>query len=627
MGSRRSWGISRYHASERDVVITHVDYAFGGPLVIVAHGFFGDATSYAPPEVRRDLDILAAMGCVVIVSDLGGGNTWGLDSVVDPTTGRIAELRAYAAADWGADITRMGLIGDSMGAMNILGYMWRAPSNVQAAVLRLPVVAADLLHDRDPAGLGAGIDAAYGSSANWEADKANRDPLANAEKLAVVAPDIRIYYSANDPTVLPSDITAFVAATGMTSLQTVSLGDVAHDPALVYPAIPARRQATWLLARLNDHDIDQAAARSVEDRWLAFIRDAGSGSPSDPTFNYLGGDVTDAFLPSSGAPLWIGADWLAGTTVQADDTYTADALPQRNGALLENPAGTFDQQLYQTGTSGLWLNSTVQGGLAANTHWWPIAGINDGGTNRTACWFVDSDAPTPYGTLLDSHIVTLNGFGGYASHVATGLGGLTDNFWVDGLLRDTTHTYIYGEQFVPDYDANDGGGQPNYGQGEPRTHYTLKRVARVPNGQLTTVANWTYWNGATWVPGVNNATPMVDTHGVRILGDAGVTKVADSHYVLAAHRLTDIHMAVYRSTAPQGPWRKLARIPVPRLGQPVNGGIQIGQLTKILAPAVAAAPAGYSVALTSRNILAPTDPLSAMNIRRLAPQFTVIPQA
>ena len=93
-----------------------------------------------------------------------------------------------------------------------------------------------------------------------------------------------------------------------------------------------------------------------------------------------------------------------------------------------------------------------------------IAAFDDAGTNRILCWHVNGAASTPYGTLLDTHIVALTAFGTYASHVATGLGA-SDIFWGDGLLRDTSFTYIYGEQFVPDYDADTNGVINTFGGG------------------------------------------------------------------------------------------------------------------------------------------------------------------
>jgi len=375
--------------------------------------------------------------------------------------------------------------------------------------------------------------------------------------------------------------------------------------------------------------VDQTAARVLEDRWLQFIRDCGSDEPPSG-WTYLGGDVTDCYY-SAGADdlVWIGADWFAGTTIGDDDTYNGAALPYRNGAVIETAIGTFEGavQLHRSGNTGIWLDAVEDGDLPEGTIWWPIAGFQEDGTNRILCWHVDSSSPTPWGTLLDSHIVTLTGFGTYDSHVECGFGAVTDGFWVDGVLPDATYTYVYGEQFVPDYDANTGGGQPNYGQGGLRSHFTMKRVARVPAGEITDVDAWEFWNGGGWVSGVQHATAMVDHEGRPVAGDAGVAKVADGHYLLAAHRLADTCLNVYQSSVPQGPWELIARVPLPTQGATINGGVQVGQLTKIL-PTQAhpeGMPAEHRLVMLSRNLLHPTAPMTAHNIRRYAPQFAVVP--
>lgn len=394
-----------------------------------------------------------------------------------------------------------------------------------------------------------------------------------------------------------------------------------------------------VLARLEalGSAVNQGMAETLEERWLQFIREAGSASPPS-NFNYLGGDVTDAFITPSGDRAWIFADGFDGTTVVTGgpdpDTYAGPALPVRNGVVLEDVStSTFTVQLYATGSSGIWLDAVSQGGLPAGTHWWPITGINDGGVSRVFCWHVRTDS-SPYGTLLDSHIVRLNAFGGYNSHVETGLGALTDNFWTDGVVRDTDagFTYVFGEQFVPDYDADQAGSGavPNYGQGSLSSissHFTLKRVARVPNGQLTTVANWTYWNGTTWVSGVENAVPLVDTNGYPIHGDAGVSRLPTGRFLLAAHTLVDTHVNVYDAAEVQGPYRLLARVPALTQGSRVdNGGVQIGQLAKVLSPDVAAPdPTEQHVVLLSRNVLDGPGTTAGQNIRRFAPQLVFVP--
>lgn len=245
MGTRRNWGLGRYTADERDLVITPTNYSSGAPLVVVAHGFGGNATFYDPPHRRRDLEILAEAGCVVIVTDLGGASTWGNDTFL----ARVDEVRSYAETDWHVDPDRLGLIGDSMGAMGVLNYHWRHPDDVNGTVCRLPIVAADALRTRDPEGLGSAIDTAY--SDDWAAARPDHDPLANAAAIEAFRRNVRLYYSTNDPIIPTSDIDSFLEAAGMTRIYARSLGPVGHDPDLTYERIPARRQAIWLLSRLR----------------------------------------------------------------------------------------------------------------------------------------------------------------------------------------------------------------------------------------------------------------------------------------------------------------------------------------------------------------------------------------
>jgi len=240
-------GLGRYFTGEADFVLTASTYSTGGPLVIVCHGAGQTPANYAPLSANADLKMLADSGCVVVVPELAGINTWGLDSVVHPTTGRIAAVRTWAAgAPYFADVTRMALIGDSMGGQNAILYHRLAPANVKCTVLRAPVVAADALHDREPAGLGLLMNIAYGSGAAWEAAVPTKDP-SHANQTAVIAgfaDNVRIWYSTNDPTILPADVFSFATATGV---DLRIMGAVGHNPVMVDP----RAQAEWIWSRLD----------------------------------------------------------------------------------------------------------------------------------------------------------------------------------------------------------------------------------------------------------------------------------------------------------------------------------------------------------------------------------------
>jgi len=239
-------GLGRYFAAESDLVIVSSTYSTGGPLVIVCHGAGQTPANYALLSANADLKMLADSGCVVVVPELAGVNTWGLDSVVHPSTGRIAAVRTWAAgAPYFADTSRMALIGDSMGGQNAILYHRLIPANVKCTVLRCPVVAADALHDRD-AGFATLINTAYGSGPNWEAAVPTKDP-SHANQTAVIstfASKVRVFYSTNDATVLPADVTSFAAATGVSIRP---MGAVSHSPTSVH----ARAQNDFIWSKLN----------------------------------------------------------------------------------------------------------------------------------------------------------------------------------------------------------------------------------------------------------------------------------------------------------------------------------------------------------------------------------------
>jgi hypothetical protein len=230
---------------QRILTLTAPGYTAGGPLVMVGHGFAADHTFYQPPDRRRDLELLAETGCVVVIADLGS-NAWCNDDFLDAADTAIA----YAADRYSADVSRVAWVGDSMNGAGALNWRWRHPTTGGPCALRLPSVALDALHDRDePAGIAAAMEGAYGGESEFEAAMPTRDPSHpdNTALIAAFADDIRIWHSTDDPVILPADITAFVAATGV---RAIPLGEVAHDPALVYPAIHAHAQAEWIWSRL-----------------------------------------------------------------------------------------------------------------------------------------------------------------------------------------------------------------------------------------------------------------------------------------------------------------------------------------------------------------------------------------
>lgn len=389
----------------------------------------------------------------------------------------------------------------------------------------------------------------------------------------------------------------------------------------------AIRPGEWLsygLTNVLDDDeletigaaVDQSAARALENRFLALIRAVGTGTASHVSFQFLGGDVTDALqIPNSTQKLWIGADWFAGATVVTGaDTFGGPALPIRNGAIQETVPGTFALQYHRVGNTGVWMDAVADGGQAAGRIWWPLCILHDGGTTmRVGCLLIaPPDANNPYGIVEGSHIITLNAFGTYGSHINVGIAG----FEIDGMWRDTTHTYIIDEPNV----------KPLVVLGGKTT-----RLARVVNGSLTTVAAWEHWNGSAWVSDSAVRAPLVDIHGNVVRGDSNIAKVGTNRYLMVAHHPAGGEfLDVYNSTLPQGPWVPIARVPLPAIGHTINGGEQITQIPRILASNILAnaaelPPAEHSVVLTSRNLVGYTDAFTSINIRRLAPLPVVVP--
>jgi hypothetical protein len=220
------------------------------------------------------------------------------------------------------------------------------------------------------------------------------------------------------------------------------------------------------------------------------------------------------------------------------------------------------------------------------------------------------------GAFVESHIVSLNAFGLYASNIQTNTG---NKFKITCMRRADGFVYIVGDESFRN--ATD---QLLGGLEAVRTlDYAAHRIARVPDAQLSTMSAWEFWNGTTWQSNVANATPMVDIYGQVIRGPAGISKAPGTHWLLAAHQYVDTHLSVYRSANPQGPWEMIARVPVPYAGVVVGGGSTAGLHTKIIEHL--AAPPEHSIAMMTMTLLEPTATIPNLNIRRWTPQFVVIP--
>lgn len=208
------------------VTVWHGNHIGGVPLIL-CHGFAADATQWYDAALGTNFVARnsAAAGVTCVGADLDGLSPWGRDGFIDS----IDDAIAWAASNYGTRTDKIGIYGVSMGGL-ALNWIAANPNKLAAAALTLPVCQLDAIRDRNPGpGIGPAIDAAYGGIGPYEAallTTPSHDPMRNSALLAPVADRIRLWYSSNDTTVLPAEVTAFAAATGITA---VDVGAVGHS--------------------------------------------------------------------------------------------------------------------------------------------------------------------------------------------------------------------------------------------------------------------------------------------------------------------------------------------------------------------------------------------------------------
>lgn len=375
--------------------------------------------------------------------------------------------------------------------------------------------------------------------------------------------------------------------------------------------------------------IPQTSAVTEKNRWLAHVRDDAEATPSQNTFHYIGGDVTDGIKTSNDSVIWIHADHAANTAgndaLDADDTYPAGfnflSFLRRTGVTTEAlPGGTFTGQVHRAGTSGEWMSPQLDGGQAANLVWWPLTIIEDaGGILRVFTILNDPFGGGSFGVNLDSHIITLTAFITYSSVTPFNFGGNAGIATISAARRADGFVYtIHDENITPPGDSFLLGGYTKL-----KDQYVRHRLGRIADNDVLNVAGYQFWNGSTWVSGIQNAVPIVDEFGAEIRGPLCPYKTPAGHWIMAAKAMVDSHLSVYRADAITGPWRMIARIPVQFQGKKYAGGTRASLHTKIL-PWIAA-PADHSIAMFTNMNFEQTGPWENVHIKHSTPEFVVIP--
>lgn len=236
MGRVTSYGTK---GTETGTTITRRKYEPGQPAVIYCHGLNGQAwhpINFPEPTV----DLLAERGFPVAAHDLGGVATWGNDTAQT----KIGDARTYMqAAPISAAAGPVLLWAGSMGTLAALNYARNNPANVLAVACGLPPTDLADLHDNNrpigETGVAASIEAAYGGLAGYNAARAAHNPAEHTAEYASLGVPIKLWYSGNDTTVIPSTVTTFASAAG---IEAVNVGSVGHT----FPSAYADDVVDWL---------------------------------------------------------------------------------------------------------------------------------------------------------------------------------------------------------------------------------------------------------------------------------------------------------------------------------------------------------------------------------------------
>lgn len=187
------------------------------PGILYAHGH-GDATGIELLNPGYTYD-LAAKGA--IFSGGYAGYAWGNDA----SLAFMDSGKTYLQGELGAKAGGVYLIGGSGGAITVCNWARAHLSSVKAIALNIGPPNIEIMRSTNRGGYQAEIEAAYGGNAAWQAARPTHNPVEFASVFNGVIP-IKMWYSTDDPTVLPAEVQAFATAAGA---ELVSMGAIGHS--------------------------------------------------------------------------------------------------------------------------------------------------------------------------------------------------------------------------------------------------------------------------------------------------------------------------------------------------------------------------------------------------------------
>jgi hypothetical protein len=235
-------------AGEQTVIMADRCEKFDGtsPVILYCHGathtateiqtFFEDSydetgvvshPSFTLPQ------LLAEQGFIICSSLWGSATNWGNASSVT----KMQEAVTWLGSN-GADVSRLGLWGVSMGFMTASNYWNAHQSAVEVVFGQVPVCNASNIYT-DNVSLQAGMNAAY--SGSFATNGASRSPHLILPGITGAGAKLRLHYSSADVVTRSADAAALVSALGATGID-------------VEPAVPSGH-GSWLSSTQDEQVI------------------------------------------------------------------------------------------------------------------------------------------------------------------------------------------------------------------------------------------------------------------------------------------------------------------------------------------------------------------------------------
>jgi hypothetical protein len=209
-----------YTGHSLPVFVFQPDHRITDVPVVFCLGFGAGALT---PSTPTQLELLGTVltGVVVLCPSLTTDNT---DFGNAASLTAITDLLGWSAAQYGTRTDKVGYMGGSMGAFRALNHIRYNPSILAACALAIPALDLQGIHDRNPLGVAATLEAAYGGHAGYLAALDTHDPGRHPELYIPVADRITLWYGADDLVTTAAEVEAFATGSGVDARNQGNIG-------------------------------------------------------------------------------------------------------------------------------------------------------------------------------------------------------------------------------------------------------------------------------------------------------------------------------------------------------------------------------------------------------------------